>query len=104
LKIDKYIKDLSKRFEIFSGTGNNDEYDDSYGLYKHDDDYYLDIGSEPPRFAYYRHIRAERRKALGHKPSEYDHSITQDELDYALKRDLRVPPEERYQYKKEHWY
>ena len=103
MKIDKYVKDLSRRLDTFSGSGssnNNDEFDvfnedDGYSLYKHDDDYYLDIGSEPPRFAYYKHIRAEKWKALEHKPSEYDHSITQDELDYALKRDLRIPPEHR---------
>jgi hypothetical protein len=105
LKIDKHVKDLSRRLDTFSG-GNNDEDDDddSYGLYEYDDDYYLDIGSEPPRFGYYRHIRAEKWKALGHKPSEYDHSTTQDELDYALKRKLRVPPEQRYQREKAHWY
>jgi len=56
------------------------------------------------RKAYYRPTRAEKWKGLEHKPSEYDHSITQDELDYALKRNLRTPPEERYQHKKEHWY
>ena len=106
MKIDKHIKDFSKRLDNVSGNSNNDEEDgdDSYGLYKHDDDYYLDIGSEPPRFAYYRHIRAEKWKALGHKPSEYDNSITQDELDYALKRNLTIPPEERYQHEKQHWY
>jgi hypothetical protein len=32
-----------------------------------------------------------------HKPFEYDHSITQDELDYSLKSHLRRPLEERYQ-------
>ena len=73
MKIDKHVKDLSKRLDSFSsGNGNNNEDDDSYGLYKHDDDYYLDIGAEPPRFAYYRHIRTEKWKATGHKPSEHD--------------------------------
>jgi hypothetical protein len=103
LKIEKHVKDMSRRLDSFSGEGNNK--DNVYGLYKHDDEYYLDIGSEPPRFAYYRHIRGEKWKALGeHKPSEYDHSITQDELDYALKRDLRVPPEQRYQFDKREWF
>ena len=77
-----------------------------YGLTKHDDEYYLDRGSEPPRFAYYRHVRAEEWEALGHKPwdHEYDSRITQDELDFILKRNLRIPPEERYQREKAHWY
>jgi hypothetical protein len=105
---------LYRRLDNFSGNHNNNinnnDYDDdsydSYGLYKHDDKYYLDIGSEPPRFAYYRHIRAEKWKALGeHKPSGYnDDSITQDELDYYLKSKLRVPPEQRYEDRKKHWY
>ena len=106
MKIDKYIKDLSKKLDSFSnGNGNYDE-EDSYGLTKHDDEYYLDIGSEPPRFAYYRHVRAEEWEALGHKPwdREYDSRITQDELDFVLKRNLRMPSEERYQRKKAHWY
>jgi hypothetical protein len=104
LKIDKYVKDLSKRLDSFSANGNND---DSHGLSKHDDEYYLDIGSEPPRFAYYRHVRVEkcddewRKKTL-----ECVHdSITQDELDYYLKAKLRVHPEQRYQdQKKEPWF
>jgi hypothetical protein len=104
LKIDKHLKDLSRKLDTFSGSRNNDEDNsDSYGLYKHDDDYYLDIGLEPPRFAYYRHMRAEKWKASEHKASEYDHNITQDEMDYALKRNLRVPSEERYQHEKQHW-
>jgi hypothetical protein len=107
LKIDRYVKDLSRRLDSFSyGNGNNnDEDDDSYGLYKHDDDYYLDTGSQPPRFAYYRHIRAEKWKASGpHEPSDYDNTTTQDELDYGLKRKLRMTPEERYRREKQHWY
>ena len=68
-----------------------------------DDDYYLAIGSEPPRFRYYRQIRAEKWKALGHKPlldEDYDHSITQEELDFILKRELWPSSEERYQHEK----
>ena len=98
MKVDRYAKDLSKKLDSFSnGNGNYD--DDSYGLTKHDDGYYLDRGSEPPRFAYYRHVRAEEWKALGYKPwdHEYDSRITQDELDFILKRNLRMPPEARYQ-------
>ena len=113
MKIDKYIKDLSRRVEGLSngnkgngGNAGNYDHDDSYGLYRHDDEYYLDRGSEPPRFAYYRHIRAEEWKALGPKPRdhEYDSRITRDELDFILKRNLRIPPEERYQREKTHYY
>lgn len=33
-----------------------------------------------------------------------DSTVTQDELDYYLKAKLRVPPEQRYQDKKEDWF
>jgi hypothetical protein len=62
LKIDKHVKDLSRKLDIFSGNSNGHN-DDTFGLYKHDDDYYLDIGLEPSRFAYYRRARAEKWKA-----------------------------------------
>lgn len=103
MKVDRYAKDLSKKLDSFSNDNCN--YDDRYELTKHDDEYYLDRGSEPPRFAYYRHIRAEEWEALGYKPwDEYDSRITQDELDFILKRNLRMPPEERYHAEKRNWY
>jgi hypothetical protein len=45
-------------------------------------------------------------KVLGYKPQNhvYDSRTTQDELDFILKRNLRMPPEERYQREKAHWY
>jgi hypothetical protein len=107
LKIDRYVKVLSRRLDTFSsGGGDSDEDHDNYGLYKHDDDYYLGIGSEPPRFAYYRHVRIEQSNDEYRKRSfeaAYD-GITQDELDFSLKRKLRMTPEQRYQREKEHWY
>jgi hypothetical protein len=106
LKIDKHVKDLSRRLDTFSGNCNDNDEDDSYGLYKHNDDYYLDIGSEPARFAHYRHIRIEKSNDEYRKKSyeaAYD-GITQDELDFSLKRKLRMTPEQRYQREKQHWY
>jgi hypothetical protein len=74
---------------------------------KDNDDYYISIGSEPPRFAYYRHYRIENSKDEWRKialMAAYD-SIIQDELDYNLRAKLRVSPEERYQsMKKEPWF
>ena len=72
---------------------------------RYDDQYYLDIGSEPPRFAYYRAARARLTDAFGNKTCEdvWD-STTQDESDYYLKMNLRTHPEERYQRKKKAWY
>ena len=97
MKVDRYAKDLAKRLDNYDfSSGNDNEYDD---------DYYLEIGSEPPRFAEYRAARAKVTDAFGNKTYEdvWD-SITQDESDYYLKMNLRVSPEERYQDKKKAWY
>jgi len=97
LKVDRYAKDLFRKLDNYNfSSGNGNEYDD---------DYYLEIGSEPPRFADYRAARAKITNAFGDKTFEdvWD-SITQDELDFYLKMNLRVNPEDRYQDKKKAWY
>jgi hypothetical protein len=96
LKADRYAKDLFKLLDSLSNGNGSNEFDD---------DYYIAIGSEPPRFADYRAARAKITDAFGNKTCEdvWD-SITQDELDYYLKMNLRVHPEDRYQHKKEAWY
>ena len=103
MKIDKQVRNISNKLDSISNNGN--------GKYKHHEDgddgdeYYLSIDSEPPRFLYYRQVRAEKWEASGpHGPSEYDDSITQDELDYALKWRLRMSPEQRYQMEKSRYY
>jgi hypothetical protein len=105
LNLDKSIDNLSKRFDkldSLANRGNSMSIDSS----NDDDEYYLEIGSEPPRFAYYRHVRAQEWEALGHKPWDhvYDNRITQDELDYNLKKKLRASPEQRYQHRKTNWF
>ena len=105
MKIDKHLRDLADRLDaVVSGCGNNnhvikDKNDD-------DDEYYLAIESEPPRFAYYRSVRTQEWQALGHRPRDhvYDQRISQDELDFMLKKKLRVPPEQRYQHEKQNWF
>ena len=95
MKVDRYAKDLFKRLgSLSNGNGH------IYG-----DDYYIEIGSEPPRFADYRAARAKITDAFGNKTCEdvWD-SISQDELYYYLKMNLRTSPEERYQDKKDAWY
>ena len=97
MKVDKYAKDLFKKLDdYYLSEGNDNEYDDEY---------YLEIGSEPPRFADYRAARVKITDAFGNKTCEdvWD-SITQDESDYYLKMNLRVHPEDRYQHKKKAWY
>jgi hypothetical protein len=97
LKVDRYAKDLFKKFDHYNfSNGNGNEYDD---------DYFIEIGSEPPRFADYRAARSKITDAFGNKTYEdvWD-GITQDESEYYLKMNLRVSPEERYQLEKEAWY
>ena len=114
MKIDRHLKDLTNRLNVVvsSTKGNYDDDDSSSNsnrLQIKDDEYYLSIGSKPPRFAYYGHVRTKEWEALGHKPwngsndEDHDQRTTQEELDFMLKRDLRVPPEERYQREKKNW-
>ena len=97
MNVDRYAKDLFKKLDNYNFSSGNAN--------KYDDDYFIKIGSEPPRFADYRAARAKITDAFGNKTCEdvWD-SITQDESDYYLKMNLRMPPEERYQHKKEAWY
>jgi hypothetical protein len=100
----QYIKDISDRLNTISSHKANAY--SSNGFEDYDDEYYLDMGSEPLRFAYYRHIRVEQcDDEYRKKTFECVHdSITQDQLHYYLKRKLRVTPEQRYQDKKEDWF
>jgi hypothetical protein len=109
LKTDKYIRDILDRLNAISNnnnSGNGDGHDDGFKYYDDEDEYYLDVGSEPLRFAYYRHVRIQNSKDEYRKKSyeAANDSITQDELDYYLKAKLRVPPEQRYQDAKENWF
>ena len=64
------------------------------------------MGSELPRFLYYQHVRAQEWQVLRHEPWDdvYDRRITQDELDFILKRELRISPEEWNQHGKGNWF
>jgi hypothetical protein len=100
LKIDRYVKDLYKRLD----DDNNERI--IIPIKDYDDDYYIEINSEPPRFAYYRHVRVEQCTDDYKKKSlECVHdTITEDELAYYLKSKLRTPPEQRYQDRKQDWF
>ena len=104
MKVDKLVNDLFKKFNnITNGNGHSNT--NNQIINDDDYDYYLSIGEEPPRFAYYRHYRIQNSKDEWRKKTleaAYD-SITQDELDFNLKRKLRISPEQRYQQKKENW-
>jgi hypothetical protein len=65
---------------------------------EYDDDYYIETGSIPPRFLAYRRARWEKLDEWGQKTcQDVDKTITQDELDFGLKRHLGIPPEQSYQ-------
>ena len=114
MKIDRYLIGLFKKLDNFSSNinaydNNTDSYIDDQGQeHEYDDEYYLARGSQPSRFTYYRQIRAEEWRVLGYNPllneKDIDHRITQEELDFYLKRDLRESPEQRYQAEKQNWF
>jgi hypothetical protein len=57
------------------------------------------------RFAKLREARAKKAYAFGNKTYEdVCDNITEEELDYYKRKNLEVPPEQRYKDKKEHWY
>jgi hypothetical protein len=103
LKIDKYINAVARRLDNITANGNDNGgngHDDDIII--RDDEYYLSnhdrgmlLYDIPPRFYYYRHIREKLNR---------QDSITQDEISYALKRYLRMTPEQRYQREKSHYY
>jgi hypothetical protein len=105
LKItDREFKGLFRRMNNIIinnnvNTGNNTVIpNDNEDILKQikDDDYYMERkGLIPPRFHYYNHVKSELFGASGYL------YITQDELDFGLKRILtKVSPEQRYQAKK----
>jgi hypothetical protein len=60
---------------------------------------------EPHRFSDYRHARAKKTApAIGLTYEDVYDTITQEELDWKLRRQLKVSPEQRYQHGKYHWY
>lgn len=106
MKTDKHIRDISDRLNRISCNYNGKVHTDIIDFEDYDDEYYLEVDSEPLSFAYYRQVRVEQCNDEYRKKTcegVYD-SITQDELDYYLKRKLRVTPEQRYQDKKEDWF
>ena len=58
------------------------------------------------RFAKLRRERNDKWRKLGRRPTyeEEIKEITKEEWDYYKRKNLEVPPEQRYQKQKEHWY
>jgi hypothetical protein len=96
LKIDRYIKAVARRLDNVIANSNGDRNGNSHNdddLIIYDDEYYIDRGDFPPRFAYYRHVTKKLNL-----PHEF--VVTSDELNYGMKGMLRMSPEDRYQSKK----
>jgi hypothetical protein len=95
LKIDKYVKALWDKADNLAKT--NEIIAATTAVY--DDDYCIATGSTPIRFKAYRRARWEKLGDWGllKDCEDVDKTITQDELDFGLKRYLSMPPEERYQ-------
>lgn len=91
LKLDnKSINKLKERLNAIEKQTSNRE----------ETDYEIEA-----RFAKLREARAKKTDAFGDKTYEdvWD-EITQEELDYYKRKNLEVPPEERYQKLKKAWY
>ena len=105
MKIDKLSKGLFERLDKFNGNNRIISSRDNNIDNEDDDDYYIKTGTIPPRFQGYRHARWEKLDEWGKLTCEdTDETITQDELDFGLKRWLRKTPEQRYQEEREDRY
>ena len=97
LKIDKLARDIFRKLDSFNAR--HEEVNDSHDNYE--DDYYLRINEVPPRFELYRQAKLEKLGELDQLTYEgIDHTITLDELNFGLKRELAMTPEQRYLRKK----
>lgn len=107
MKTDRFIKDLADRLarlDSYGGgnAGNGKANNAGCNISGDDDEFYLQTGLENPRMAYYRYYRVnncqdEYRKQTCECVNDW---TSQDELDYSLKRKLRMTPEQRYEQKK----
>ena len=84
MKIDKLARHVFRKLDSF----NREEINDSHENY--DDDYYIRINGVPPRFELYRKAKLD----------DVDYTVTIDELNFGLKRELAITPEQRYLRKK----
>jgi hypothetical protein len=109
LKIDKTLAALTKRVEnlLVGSSPSNDRWDDGSKKTTQQelDDIETQQNGEPHRFGDYRHARAKKTApAIGLTYEDVYDTITQEELDWELRQQLKVSPEERYQHGKYHWY
>jgi hypothetical protein len=118
MKTDIHVKSLVKRLEnLLNGSSpsgnkwditgsNNDEITTQEEL----DNIETEEYGEPLRFSDYRHARLKKTAPAlaldgeGFTCEDVYDTITQEELDWDLRQQLKVSPEDRYAHGKYHWY
>jgi hypothetical protein len=110
--IDKTLHNLAERLSVFDHHYNDDGEDNNNSniistaqQQELDDDIETEQYGEPYRFHIYRKARAKKTApAVGLTYEDVYDAITQEELDWSLRQQLKVSPEQRYQDMKKHWY
>jgi hypothetical protein len=112
IAIGKTLHNLGKRLSVFDHYRDGDDGDDGDDDFTADrktqeelDDIETEQYGEPCRFHIYRAARCKKTApAIGKTCEDVYDTITQEELDWYLRQQLKVPPEDRYQDKKKYWY
>jgi hypothetical protein len=106
IAIDKTLNNIAKRLSVFDHYYDGDGTDDVDRKTQEElDDIETERYGEPHRFHIYRAARCKKTApAIGKTCEDVYDSITQEELDWSLRQQLKMSPEERYQDKKKHWY
>jgi hypothetical protein len=115
IAIDKTLNNIAKRLSVFdhyyddgdggNGDGRGDDNNTDRKTQEELDDIETQQYGEPHRFHIYRAARCKKTApAIGKTCEDVYDSITQEELDWSLRQQLKVSPEERYQDMKKHWY
>jgi hypothetical protein len=117
IAIDKTLHNLAERLSVFDHHYNDDGEDNNNSniistaqQQELDDDIETEQYGEPYRFHIYRKARAKKTAPAllmdgdGFTYEDVYDTITQEELDWQLRQQLKVSPEDRYQHEKKHWY
>lgn len=111
MKTDVYVKNMVKRLDnlIRGSSPSSSKWDIAGGKttisQQEIDDIETHQNGEPHRFSDYRAARSKKTApAVGLTYEDVYDTITQEELDWELRQQLKVSPEDRYQHQKKHWY
>jgi hypothetical protein len=110
MKTDKVLDRLTKRLDnllIRGSLHSSDRWEDDLTgktMQQELDDIETQQNGEPHRFSDYRLSRCKKTApAVGITCEDVYDTITQEELDWELRQQLKVSPEERYQRNKKAW-